>query len=205
MKNKYPNCPNWLVMGLLASLAVGCATPALRQATEKREWRPCSVEQIFVLTHTNQQRQFVVLFTQSRKGDRTNIITRAVGWSSDLAPGRVVTSPAAIRRLTNQVGVTVQSLPILLPMEVMTNAAGRPASYAIIGYPPTYFWSHLDGEPARPHSLPATTETFNTARVCLYPMAVAADCATVGAVAVVIVGGTVATIANSGTMQVYRR
>ena len=193
---------NCFAAGLLMLFTAGCATPALWHATEKREWRPDSIDQIVILVDSNQQRQLVVLFNQARERDNKKI-TRKVGWQLGQPPEALATTRAAMRRLTNQPGLLMQPLPILTPTAA-ANATGRPSSFAVIGYPPNNFVAHINGQPPKDYSLPVTTQTLYTAWTCLLPAAVAADAAIVGTVAVVVVGGAVACSANSGSLQIKK-
>ena len=173
MKLQYPRLLAWCSSVLLSALLSSCATPLLWQATKAREWGPCSLDQAWLLTNTNQQHDVAVLFSQSRAAGKKSI-TRTVGWQVSQVPDHLACTAAAIRRLTNAVS-EVKVIPIYHPGTVPPDASSQPPGYVVATYEGYQFEFHVNGVPSGPYVLPSTRDTFNTVRVVLLPVAVATD------------------------------
>jgi hypothetical protein len=144
----------------------------------------------------------VVLFTQARGSD-ANPATRSAAWLVDQPANQIVTTSAALRHLTNHVD-RVQVLPVLTAMEAATNSGGNPATFAVLGYPPTYFVVHQNGQPSKVCSLPTTTQTLYTTRACLLPLAITTDTTIVVGSAAVIVAGSVGLLLGESNIHIHK-
>ncbi len=174
MKIHFARLPLFVLVLLLLTFTMGCATPYLWNHTSSFQWRPLPAVRVLAVTDTNRQCETVVLFKQSAKVD-INYFSRDVGWRLSQPPDNLATTSRAIRQLTNSASA-VESLPVYAPGKVPVNATSQPPGYAVLNRTNEELAIYRNGLPSGPYTLPASPHPKNTTqRVLLTPLAVLAD------------------------------
>jgi hypothetical protein len=180
MKNQTITLCRWLPAVVTLICTAGCATPALWKQTAAREWKPNPPDQVILVTDTNEQSDVVVVFRQFATWGSTGD-SRDVGWCVSQSRREVALTKEAIGRLTNSACQRI-TVPMFFAEQEPRNAASLSAGYAVWHPMDQQLTVHATGVPAGPFTLPTSHQKRQTAlRVCVLPVAVAADAALVGA------------------------
>jgi len=162
-------------------LTVGCATPALWKQTAARGWKPNPPDQLLLVDSTNHEPAVIVLFRQSATG--ASGVVRNVGWRLDQPNTELAVGPQAIHQLTNACPAP-KTIPLSIDSsDVLLDPTIPPSSYAVWNPKTHNLTVHVPNFPPGPHKLPTSNEEQQTSlRICVLPLAIAADTAIVGAV-----------------------
>ncbi len=166
---------------VLGVFMTGCATPALWKQTAAHDWQSSPPDQLLLVDSTNHEPAVIVLFRQSEAG--ASRVVRNVGWRLGQPNNELALGPQAIYQLTNACPAP-KTIPLWINSgDVRPDPTIPPSGCAVWNSSDRNLTIHIPEVSPGPFELPASNEEPKTAlRICVLPLAVAADAAIVGAV-----------------------